>query len=179
MAQGNPADARVALEKALRYKPRNQRARNLLGLSLFKLGELPRSEEIYRALIEDHPSDPTLRVNLGLVFLKQNASPRCGALSSRRRWTSRPTTRRRRTTSGWRWRRRASLARAREWFLRAGNDAMAERMTEGLKTSPLRAVAESAAAALAGDQPFRAAVDEAQPKLETAKIAPEARWVAT
>ena len=35
LTQGNPADARVALEKALRYKPRNQRARNLLGLSLF------------------------------------------------------------------------------------------------------------------------------------------------
>src|SRR5207248_1316479 len=74
LSQGNSADARVALEKALRYKPRNQRARNLLGLSLFKLGELSRAEEIYRSLIEDHPADPTLRVNLGLVFLKQNAS---------------------------------------------------------------------------------------------------------
>ncbi|TMA41229.1 MAG: tetratricopeptide repeat protein, partial [Deltaproteobacteria bacterium] len=60
LSQGNSADARVALEKALRYKPRNQRARNLLGLSLFKLGELSRAEEIYRSLIEDHPADPTL-----------------------------------------------------------------------------------------------------------------------
>jgi len=75
LSQGNASDARLALEKALRYKPRNQRARNLLGLSLFKLGELPRAEEIYRSLIEDHPADPTLRVNLGLVFLKLNASP--------------------------------------------------------------------------------------------------------
>ena len=74
LSQGNPTDARLSLEKALRYKPRNQRARNLLGLSLFKLGELSRAEEIYRSLIEDHPADPTLRVNLGLVFLKQNAS---------------------------------------------------------------------------------------------------------
>jgi len=38
----------AALEKALRYKPRSQRARNLLGLSLFKLGELDRAEAIYR-----------------------------------------------------------------------------------------------------------------------------------
>jgi len=52
LSQGNPADARIALEKSLRYKPRNQRARNLLGLSLFKLGELAKAEEIYRALIE-------------------------------------------------------------------------------------------------------------------------------
>ena len=70
LGQGNPAEARLALEKALRYKPRNQRARNLLGLSLFKLGDLQRAEEIYRSLIEDHPADPTLRINLGLVFLK-------------------------------------------------------------------------------------------------------------
>ncbi len=178
LAQGNPADARVALEKALRYKPRNQRARNLLGLSLFKLGELPRSEEIYRALIEDHPSDPTLRVNLGLVFLKQNASPdavRCFETAL----DLAPNHQKAQNYLGLALAQKGDLARAREWFLRAGNDAMAERMTEGLKTSPLRAVAESAAAALAGDQPFRAAVDEAQPKLETAKIAPEARWVAT
>ena len=74
LAQGRPEEARGALEKALRYKPSNQRARNLLGLSLFKLGELERAEQIYRGLIEDHPADPTLRVNLGLVFLKQNAS---------------------------------------------------------------------------------------------------------
>ena len=74
LAEGNPSEARAALEKALRYKPRNQRARNLLGLSLFKLGELTRAEEIYRSLIEDHPSDPTLRVNLGLVFLKSGSA---------------------------------------------------------------------------------------------------------
>src|SRR5439155_17659463 len=72
LQRGDAAEARIALEKALRYKPRNQRARNLLGLSLFKLGELTKAEDIYRTLIEDHPADPTLRVNLGLVFLTSN-----------------------------------------------------------------------------------------------------------
>jgi Flp pilus assembly protein TadD/uncharacterized protein (AIM24 family) len=177
LAQGNPADARIALEKALRYKPRNQRARNLLGLSLFKLGELPRSEEIYRALIEDHPSDPTLRVNLGLVFLKQNASAdavRCFETAL----DLAPSHQKAQNYLGLALAQKGDLARAREWFLRAGNDAMAERMTEGLKKSPLRAVAESAAAALAGDQPFKAAVDEAL-AAPVAKTAVDARWVAT
>jgi tetratricopeptide (TPR) repeat protein len=177
LAQGNPGDARVALEKALRYKPRNQRARNLLGLSLFKLGELPRSEEIYRALIEDHPSDPTLRVNLGLVFLKQNASAdavRCFETAL----DLAPNHQKAQNYLGLALAQKGDLARAREWFLRAGNDAMAERMTEGLKSSPLRAVAEGAAAALASDQPFRAAVDESL-QAPPAKAAPEARWVAT
>ncbi|HET7786924.1 MAG TPA: tetratricopeptide repeat protein [Myxococcales bacterium] len=179
LAQGNPADARIALEKALRYKPRNQRARNLLGLSLFKLGELPRSEEIYRALIEDHPSDSTLRVNLGLVFLKQSASAdavRCFETAL----DLAPNHQKAQNYLGLALAQKGDLARAREWFLRAGNDAMAERMTEALKKSPLRAVAEGAAAALAGDQPFKAAVDEAvaapQP---VSKAAVDARWVAT
>src|SRR5205814_8071033 len=74
LQRGDAGGARQLLEKALRYKPRNQRARNLLGLSLFKLGELEKAESIYRSLIEDHPADPTLRVNLGLVFLKSNSS---------------------------------------------------------------------------------------------------------
>ncbi|HEY6912721.1 MAG TPA: tetratricopeptide repeat protein [Myxococcales bacterium] len=176
LAQGNPGDARIALEKALRYKPRNQRARNLLGLSLFKLGELPRSEEIYRALIEDHPSDPTLRVNLGLVFLKQNASAdavRCFETAL----DLAPSHQKAQNYLGLALAQKGDLARAREWFLRAGNDAMAERMTEGLKSSPLKAVAEGAAAALASEQPFKAAVDESLQA--AAKAAPEARWVAT
>src|SRR5229473_2772325 len=50
LQRGDAGGARQLLEKALRYKPRNQRARNLLGLSLFKLGELEKAEAIYRGL---------------------------------------------------------------------------------------------------------------------------------
>ena len=189
LSQGNPADARVALEKALRYKPRNQRARNLLGLSLFKIGELARAEEIYRSLIEDHPSDPTLRVNLGLVFLKQSASAdavRCfeSALDLA------PDHQKAQNYLGLALAQKGELARAREWFLKAGNDAMADRMAQALQQSPIRAVAESASEALASEQPFTPAIEEkASGKkgdtLETAKPASPARppdrasWVAT
>jgi len=180
LAQGNPADARIALEKALRYKPRNQRARNLLGLSLFKVGELTRSEEIYRALIEDHPSDPTLRVNLGLVFLKQNASPdavRCFETAL----DLQPNHQKAQNYLGLALAQKGDLARAREYFLRAGNDAMAEKMTEGLQKSPIRAVAEGASEALAEEKPFNSAVDEAPAAApKKAGDAPAgARWMAT
>jgi len=189
LSQGNPADARVALEKALRYKPRNQRARNLLGLSLFKIGELARAEEIYRSLIEDHPSDPTLRVNLGLVFLKQNASAdavRCFETAL----DLAPDHQKAQNYLGLALAQKGELARAREWFLKAGNDAMADRMAQALQQSPIRAVAESASEALASEQPFTPAIEEkASGKkgdtLETAKPASPARapdrasWVAT
>src|SRR5207253_1717270 len=158
LSQGNSADARVALEKALRYKPRNQRARNLLGLSLFKLGELSRAEEIYRSLIEDHPADPTLRVNLGLVFLKQNASAdavRCFETAL----DLAPEHQKAQNYLGLALAQKGELARAREWFLKAGNDAMADRMALALQQSPIRAVADSATEALSEEQPFTPATE--------------------
>ena len=159
LAQGNPAEARNALEKAMRYKPRNQRARNLLGLSLFKLGELAKAEEIYRSLIEDHPADPTLRVNLGLVFLKSNASSdavRCFETAL----DLAPDHQKAQNYLGLALAQKGEISRAREWFVKAGNDAMAERMNQALQNAPLREVAQDASEALASDQPFQAAVEE-------------------
>ncbi len=187
LSQGNPTDARMALEKSLRYKPRNQRARNLLGLALFKLGELARAEEIYRSLIEDHPADPTLRVNLGLVFLKQNASAdavRCFETAL----DLAPEHQKSQNYLGLALSQKGELARAREWFLKAGNDAMADRMGQALQQSPIRAVADGASQALAEEKPFTAATEEKPAKkgdtLETARPkalddGARAQWVAT
>ncbi|HEX4385352.1 MAG TPA: tetratricopeptide repeat protein [Myxococcales bacterium] len=162
LAHGKPEDARGALEKALRYKPRNQRARNLLGLSLFKLGLLQRAEEIYRGLIEDHPADPTLRVNLGLVFLKSNSSAeavRCFETAL----DLTPTHQKAQNYLGLALAQKGELLRAREWFLKAGNEAMAQRMAQALQQSPIRDVAAGAEEALAAEQPFKPAATESQP----------------
>ena len=194
LAQGNPGEARNALEKAMRYKPRNQRARNLLGLSLFKLGELARAEEIYRSLIEDHPADPTLRVNLGLVFLKSNSSSdavRCFETAL----DLAPEHQKAQNYLGLALAQKGELSRAREWFVKAGNDAMAERMNQALQHAPIREVAQDASEALSSDKPFQAAVEEppAAKKRDTLEMARPAglgtpaletppvgtRWVAT
>ena len=196
LAQGNPSEARNALEKAMRYKPRNQRARNLLGLSLFKLGELAKAEEVYRSLIEDHPADPTLRVNLGLVFLKSNSSAdavRCFETAL----DLAPEHQKAQNYLGLALAQKGELSRAREWFLKAGNDAMAGRMDQALQQAPLRDVAEDASAALSSEKPFQAAVETPPPaaakKRDTLEMARPAgleaparktppvgtRWVAT
>ena len=70
LAGGQNQEARDELERAFHLKPRNQKAQNLLGLVYFKLGLLERSAEIYEMLVQDNPTDATLRVNLGLVHLK-------------------------------------------------------------------------------------------------------------
>ena len=172
LQRGDPAFARNSLEKALRYKPRNQRARNLLGLSLFKQGELDRAESIYRGLIEDHPSDPTLRVNLGLVFLKANASSdavRCFETAL----DLAPDHQKAQNYLGLALAQKGELARAREWFLKSGNTAMAERMTQALTSSPVREVAQEAAKTLADDKPFRSALESEAPP-QTVPVDPAA-----
>ena len=158
LQRGDAALARNGLEKALRYKPRNQRARNLLGLALFKLGELERAESIYRGLIEDHPSDPTLRVNLGLVFLKSNASGdavRCFETAL----DLAPDHQKAQNYLGLALAQKGDLARAREWFRRSGNSAMADRMSQALAASPVREVAQEAARTLNEPNPFRSALE--------------------
>jgi hypothetical protein len=173
LAQGKPDEARVALEKALRYDPRNQRARNLLGLSLFKLGELTRAEEIYRGLIDDHPADPTLRVNLGLVYLKQNESSeavRCFETAL----DLTPNHQKAQNYLGLALAQKGELLKAREWFLKAGNEAMAQKMAQAVQQSPIREVAAGAEEALEKEQPFKPAAPIEPPPTASAPPAPVA-----
>ena len=173
LLRGDAALARNALEKALRYKPRNQRGRNLLGLSLFKLGELERAEAIYRGLIEDHPADPTLRVNLGLVFLKSNASSdavRCFETAL----DLAPDHQKAQNYLGLALAQKGELGRAREWFDKSGNTAMADRMTQALAASPVREVAKEAARTLGEDKPFRSALEREPTTVPTGGAAAQA-----
>jgi Flp pilus assembly protein TadD len=176
LQRGDAGGARQLLEKALRFKPRNQRARNLLGLSLFKLGELEKAETIYRGLIEDHPADPTLRVNLGLVFLKlgsANDAARCFETTL----DLSPGHRKAQNYLGIALAQKGDLAKAQEWFLKAGNSAMAQRMEQQLGADPLREVAEKAEDSLEQPRPFRPATEEKP--ASAGERPPASGWVAT
>jgi uncharacterized protein (AIM24 family) len=72
LASGKVVEAREHLEKAHQLEPKNDKAQNLLGLTYFKLGLFEQAAHIYELLVHDNPTDPTLRVNLGLVHLKTN-----------------------------------------------------------------------------------------------------------
>jgi tetratricopeptide (TPR) repeat protein/uncharacterized protein (AIM24 family) len=175
LQRGDAGGARQLLEKALRFKPRNQRARNLLGLALFKLGELDKAEAIYRGLIEDHPADPTLRVNLGLVFLKRGAAndaARCFETTL----DLFPDHRKAQNYLGVSLSQKGELAKAREWFVKAGNPAMAQRMEDQLAAKPLRDVAQKAHETLDQARPFKPAVDDPGPPVDRP---PASTWVAT
>lgn len=70
LSQGHLLEAQKQFETAYALAPDNERARSLLGLTYFKLGLVEQALGIYLTLVEQNPSDATLRVNLGLVYLK-------------------------------------------------------------------------------------------------------------
>ena len=75
LAAGQVAEAKEHLERAHALHPEDEKGQNLLGLTCFKLGLFERAGDIYSLLVRANPADPTLRVNLGLVYLKMNALP--------------------------------------------------------------------------------------------------------
>lgn len=138
LAQGRVPEARQLLERAHQLQPRNEKGRNLLGLAYFKLGLFDRAAEIYEALVRDNPVDATLRVNLGLVYLKTNALQR--AMREFEAATDlQPDHQKAHNYLGLALAQAGEYGRAREHFVKAGSEVMAEKMAKAIAgEKPLR-----------------------------------------
>src|SRR5581483_147169 len=131
LAAGKVVEAKDHLERAFKLHPKNEKAQNLLGLTYFKLGLFDRAAEIYELLVRENPADPTLRVNLGLVYLKTNNLPR--AVKEFETSTDlEPTHKKAHNYLGLALAQSGDYARAREHFLIAGSDAMADKMARAI-----------------------------------------------
>jgi Flp pilus assembly protein TadD/uncharacterized protein (AIM24 family) len=131
LAQGRVPEARQLLERAHQLQPRNEKGRNLLGLAYFKLGLFDRAAEIYEALVRDNPVDATLRVNLGLVYLKTNALQR--AMREFEAATDlQPEHQKAHNYLGLALAQAGEYGRAREHFVKAGSEVMAEKMAKAI-----------------------------------------------
>lgn len=139
---GDAEKSRSMLERALQLRPDNERGQNLLALSYFKLGLLDRAAEIYRTLLGNHPEDPALRVNLGLVLLKQGHEDEAIGLF-KAALERVPEHRKAQNYIGLAYMQKREFAAAREWFDRSGNLAMSERMSLALASTPLSGVADA------------------------------------
>ncbi len=131
LAAGKVTEAKDHLERAYQLHPKNEKAQNLLGLTYFKLGLFERASEIYELLVNDNPADPTLRVNLGLVYLKTNNLMR----SVREFETAtdlEPGHKKAHNYLGLALAQAGDYARAREHFVISGSDAMAEKMAKAM-----------------------------------------------
>ena len=119
------------MRAAYQMRPADEKAKNLLGLAYFKLGDFVRAAEVYEALVRENGADPTLRVNLGLVYLKSNQLTRAV-----REFESavelQPGHLKAHNYLGLALAQAGQYGRAREHFVKAGSEAMAEKMAKAL-----------------------------------------------
>ncbi len=131
LAAGKVSEAKDYLERAHRLQPKNEKGQNLLGLAYFRLGLFDRAAELYERLVRDNPVEPTLRVNLGLVYLKTQALAR--AVREFEVATDlAPEHKKAQNYLGLALAQAGEYGRAREHFLLAGSDAMAEKMARAI-----------------------------------------------
>jgi uncharacterized protein (AIM24 family) len=131
LAAGKIVEARSHLEKAHFLSPKNEKAQNLLGLTYFKLGLFDQASDIYEKLVNENPADPTLRVNLGLVYLKTNNLPRC-IKEFETATDLDPDHKKAHNYLGLALAQAGDYAKAREHFVLAGSEQMAEKMARAL-----------------------------------------------
>jgi len=74
LKQGKLDQAQRSFRIALDEQPDNTRVLALLGLTYFRGNQFTEARPIYEQLVEKAPTDPSHRLNLGLVYLKVNES---------------------------------------------------------------------------------------------------------
>ncbi len=126
LQKGDAENARDLLEDALELQPHHERGQNLLALAYFKLGLFDKAEELYRALVAEHPQDATLQVNLGLVYLKTGAAEQAIAAFSAA-LVVQPDHPKAQNYLGLAYLKGRDYPKAQGCFEKAGNTAMAER----------------------------------------------------
>jgi tetratricopeptide (TPR) repeat protein len=121
------AEALAPLERALRLRPRSEKAFNLLGLMHFRLDHYREAEEIYRALVQNNPQVHTLHLNLGLVYIKMNRLNEAEAHLTKA-LTLEPRHVKASMYLGLVYERRGELGRALECYEKSGADKQANRI---------------------------------------------------
>lgn len=170
LAAGSVGEAVGHLEQAYRLDPKNEKAQNLLGLAYFKIGMFEQAAEIYEALVRDNPIDPTLRVNLGLVYLKADSLQR--ALREFTLATDlAPEHKKAQNYLGVVLAQLGDYGRAREHFLLAGSQGMAEKMTRALAGEDLGEESGEGVASGSGRRPEAPREPVREPPVQPAALA--------
>jgi hypothetical protein len=85
LKQGKLDEAQKAFRAALLLDGENPRVLALLGLTHFRAAQFEQARPIYEELVERLPTDPSHRLNLGLVYLKLGESDKAiGSLEASR-----------------------------------------------------------------------------------------------
>jgi Flp pilus assembly protein TadD/uncharacterized protein (AIM24 family) len=167
-------EARIELEAASRLKPNDPKILNLLGLAYFRLGSYDPAVEIYRELADRQPTDAGLRLNLGLVYLKQNRVDDAILELSKANKLD-PAQLRTVGYLGLAYARKGEYARARDAFVKAGQEELAKEMAQYLAESsaPTEGASAAGSGPLASDSAVGLAVAAVTAHVPEAGPAPE------
>lgn len=127
-------EAKDALERALERRPQDAKSQDLLAGVYFRLGVYPRAIEIWGRLVEAYPTEPTLRVNLGLSLFKTGQSEKALVPIEEALKLQSDHPRARRYLGMIRWR-LGQLREARQAFIDCGEQSMVARIDEALASS--------------------------------------------
>lgn len=72
LAEENYVDAKDEIEKVLDANPMDDRALNLMAITMLKLEQHSKAVKIYEDLVTRYPNTMPLRINLGVAYLKNN-----------------------------------------------------------------------------------------------------------
>lgn len=128
-------EAKEELESALRLQPLDGKGQDLLANVYFRLGMYPRAIAIFETLVRAYPRERTLRVNLALCFLK-TGQPQSAREILEKTVQQHPDASRAWGYLGLAYERLGDFLKAREAFLRAGQDGMAKRMEDVMREAP-------------------------------------------
>ncbi|HYG66507.1 MAG TPA: tetratricopeptide repeat protein, partial [Anaeromyxobacteraceae bacterium] len=140
MARGEAEAARVPLERALELRPKDAKVLGLLGQSYYKLGRFPEAVAAWQRLVDDNPVEPGARVNLGLANLKAKRHAEAVKQLEIALDLS-PDHRKAMQYLGLALLESGDVARARDWFRKAGSEGMVARCEEILAGGPVRSSA--------------------------------------
>lgn len=169
--------AEAEVTRALALRADDLRARNLLGLVQFRLGKYDEALALYRELVARDAEDPALRLNLGLVELRVGKHDEAAA-DLQRVVDREPGNQRAQGYLGLALMRAGDLRRAREAFVKAGQEELVKQVEEKMATAAeesdravaeVRRIAEKGLRAFDSDQPFSAIVDDAASDGDAAK----------
>jgi len=142
LARGEVEPARAALTRARELRPRDPQSLGLLGQALYRLGRFDEAADAYGRLVDESPVEAAPRVNLGLASLKAKRHE-TAIRQLEVALDLAPGHKKAMGYLGLAWLERGDFGRAREWFARAGSDAMVARCDELLALA--RPAAEDAA----------------------------------
>jgi uncharacterized protein (AIM24 family) len=140
LGKGDAEGARASLERAAELRAKDAKVLGLLGQACYRLGRFDDACAAWQRLVDDNPTEPAARVNLGLASLKARRYPDA-VRQLEIALDLNPDHRKAMGYLGLALLEAGDPRGAREWFAKGGSEHMVARCDEALRAAAGRAAA--------------------------------------